>query len=158
MNLIWETESGFQLLTTQNRIPFLQKQMWRCPGLSLNASLKPNNLSFRARIQHLHLSLTLSEKKMIQPSYWLFSDCLNSWEAKEEKLVGSTLLDRGKQNHITLTVIYSISTHCCLCQRQQQSATIGKGGEQGKLGARGENPNFYFPSQSLKVGAPSTLS
>lgn len=95
---------------------------------------------------------------MIQPSNWLFSDCLNSREAKEEKLVGSTLLDKGKQNPITLTVIYSISTHCCLCQSQQQSATNGKGGEQGELGALAENPNFYFLSQSLRIGAPSTLS
>jgi hypothetical protein len=92
--------------------------------------------------------------KKIQPSNWLFSDRLNSWEAKEEKLVGSTLLDKGKQNHITLTVIYSISTHCCLRQSQQQSTTIGKGGEEGEAGGSSREPKFLFSTPEFKNWSP----
>ena len=41
-------------------------------------------------------------------------------------MVGSTVLDKDKQNHITLTEIYNISTHPCFCQSQQGQPPLEK--------------------------------
>lgn len=54
-------------------------------------------------------------------------------------MVGSTVLDKDKQNHITLTVIYSISTHPCFCQSWQRLAPIrGKEKKKEEWGGTGE--------------------
>lgn len=78
---------------------------------------------------------------------------------RREKLVGSTALDKDKQNHITLTVNYSISTHSCFCQSQQEQPLLEKEswGNELELGGQIKNLNFYFLSWSLRIRALSAL-
>lgn len=91
---------------------------------------------------------------MVQSSNWYSLVALIHGKPRREKLVGSTVLDKDKQNHITLTVIYNISTHPCFCQSQQGQPPLEKRENGGGVERWNRKFKFLFSKLEFEIWRP----